>query len=219
MNRAEVAEHELKHLLAASAGLLLHSGRTSKASLELIHSSEVYFTASPNAEGNTLGEFSLTLPDTEAKDFAMGVCALAPDVSEEKAVKAIRIKNVSALIESISDTDLACYQANPASLEDVIVCGLAAEYFLNSLGHQKSRYIELVDEAARRNDDLLRLGDLIDFDRLKSALALAKQFYRDRCDDINPDVIAQREDDQLRRNWERKLAAKAAPAKKYWGEK
>ena len=222
MNRADVAEHELSHLLSAAAGLLLHSGRTSKSSLQLISDSEVYFTASPDAVGGTLGEFSLLLNDTEAKQFAMGCCALAPDVTESKSIEAIRIKNVSALIESVSDTDLACYQANPASLEDVVVCGMAAKYFLGSLGHQRERYIELVDTAARRNDDVLKLADVIDFDRLKSALALAKQFYRDRCDDINPDVITQREDDRLRRNWERKQAAKAAPAPakiKYWGEK
>jgi hypothetical protein len=219
VNRGDVAEHELSHLLAASAGLLLHGARAHKAGLDLIRASEVYITASPDFDEGTLGEFSLSLSDTEAKDFAMGCCALAPDVTEEKAVEAIRIKNVSALINTVSDTDLACYQANPASLEDVVVCGMAAKYFLGSLGHQRERYIELVDTAARRNDDVLRLADVIEYDRLKSALALAKQFYRDRCDDIDPAIVAQRKDDQLRRNWERKQAAKAAPAKKYWGEK
>ena len=217
MNREEVGQHELKHLLAALAGLILYASRCAqKSGLDLFREANVYFTASPDVEEGTLGEFGLGLDDTAARHFALGCAALAPDVSENKVAKTIQAKSVAPLLQSVSDTDLACYQKYPVDVADVVVAGLAAKYFLNRLGNKKAKYISLVDEAARRNDNLLKMSDVVCYDNLSHCLKLAKQFYKARLEDADPALQHQREDEAARRRFEAKRVgyANASPSER-----
>ena len=210
--REKTVEHEGRHKLAAAIALLIFGANNHKSGLDLINKTTVFFDIGFNEEDNSLGWFGLSLDDVAAQKFAMGCASLAPDVDEDSALLVMKSNSIQPLIKTVSDTDLAAYQDNAVAIDSVLVCGLAADFYLNSLGTKKAKYLSLLDEAARRNDNLLKLADVVSYDRLQVALERAQAFVERKQYELSP----QFHDDNQRRRFEAKRTgyANASPAER-----
>lgn len=170
--RQRTTNHEVRHALAAAAALLTRAPHT-------LASAKCFLSASWCPQERTDGRFGLSIADAELNCFATSCAALAPGITVDTASKAIFADDLAPAMAAVSEIDREAFAERPVDTYEIVVCGLAADYYLQALGKDLPRYLTLVDDLSRHKDNLLSLTDFIDRQRLNTALAKAKAFHAD----------------------------------------